>query len=108
MNLAGGLDRKNISIDHLAATHSDGLTLFTRPVSNTSCAYAANRSVVLELLSFLSTNPEAGTLGIDWLFNALFIRQTSEGKNTRCFHSQPPALRHGSLTGVTQSWHPDR
>ena len=108
VNLAGGLHRENISIEHLAGSQVDGMTEFTRPVTNTSCAYAVNRAVVLELLSFLSTDPEAGSLGIDWLINSFFIHQTSAGNNIRCLHFQPPALLHGSLTGITQSWHPDR
>ena len=108
VNLAGGLHREDISIEHLAASQVDGMTEFTRPVTNTSCAYAVNRAVVLELLSFLSTDPEAGSLGIDWLINSFFMNQTSAGSNVRCFHSQPPAVLHGSLTGITQSWHPDR
>ena len=108
VNLAGGLHREDISIEHLAASQVDGMTEFTRSVTNTSCAYAVNRALVVELLSFLSTNPEAGTLGIDWLINSFFMNQTSAGSNVRCFHSQPPAVLHGSLTGITQSWHPDR
>ena len=108
VNLAGGLSLRDISIEHLAACQANGLTEFTRPVTNTSCAYAVNRSAVFELLSFLSTNPEASTLGIDWLVNAFFINQTVKDRAFRCLHSQPPALLHGSLTGVTRSWHPDR
>jgi len=107
VNLAGGLSQRDISIEHLASSQVNGMTLFTRPVTNTSCAYAVNRDVVLGLLSFLSTNPEASTFGIDWLFNSFFMHQTSTGNKIRCFHSQPPALLHGSLTGVTRSWHPD-
>ena len=108
VNLAGGLNRRDISIEHLAASQVTGMTEFTRPVTNTSCAYAVNRAAVLELLSFLSTNPKAATLGIDWLINSFFMNQTSAGRNIHCLHSQPPALLHGSLTGITQSWHPDR
>ena len=108
VNLAGGLNRQGISIEHMTASQVNGMTEFTRPVTNTSCAYAVNRAVVLELLAFLATDPEAGTLGIDWLFNAFFIDQTDKGKELRCLHSQPPALQHGSLTGVTRSWHPNR
>ena len=108
VNLAGGLNAQDISIEHLAASQANGMTEFTRPVTNTSCAYAVNRAVILELLSFLSTNPKAGTLGIDWLINSFFIHQTSAGNNICCLHFQPPALLHGSLTGITQSWHPDR
>ena len=108
VNLAGGLDRRDISIEHLAATQMNGMTSFTRPVTNTSCAYAVNRSAVRELLTFLSTNPKAGTLGIDWLFNSFFMSWTSAGNTIRCLHCQPPALMHGSLVGITDSWHPDR
>ena len=108
VNLAGGLNREDISIELLAASQENGMTEFTRPVTNTSCAYAVNRAAGLELLSFLSTVPKASTLGIDWLINSFFMNQTSAGNSIRCFHSQPPALLHGSLTGITQSWHPDR
>ena len=108
VNLAGGLHREDISIEHLAASQVDGMTEFTRPVTNTSCAYAVNRAVVLEMLTFLSTNSKPCTLGIDWLINSFFMNQTATRNNIRCFHSQPPALLHGSLTGITESWHPDR
>ena len=108
VNLAGGLNRRDIYIEHLVSSQVNGMTLFTRPVTNTSCAYAVNRATVLQLLSFLSTVPSASTLGIDWLINSFFMHQTSAGNSIRCFHSQPPALLHGSLTGITQSWHPDR
>jgi len=108
VNLAGGLDRSVIAIGNLAAGDSNGLTVFSQPVTNTSCAYIVNRNLVAELLSFLATSPEASNLGIDWLFNAFFINKTSKGESIRCFHSEPPALLHGSLTGVTRSWHPDR
>lgn len=108
VNLAGGLSRSDIAIGSLAAGDVNGMTVFNRPVTNTSCAYALNRSLVVDILSFLDESPETATLGIDWLFNAFFINQTVKGKEIRCLHSQPPALLHGSLTGITRSWHPDR
>lgn len=108
VNLAGGLSRSDIAIGSLAAGDVNGMTVFNRPVTNTSCAYALNRSVVVDILSFLDEFPATATLGIDWLFNAFFINQTVKGNQVRCLHSQPPALLHGSLTGVTRSWHPDR
>ena len=108
VNLAGGLSRSDIAIGSLAAGDVNGMTVFSRPVTNTSCAYAVNRSLVVDLLHFLDEFPETATLGIDWLFNAFFVNQTVQGKEVRCLHSEQPALLHGSLTGVTRSWHPDR
>ena len=108
VNLAGGLSSSDISISHLAVSDVDGMTLFSRPVTNTSCAYVLNRSLAAGILSFMEEFPETATLGIDWLFNAFFVNQVFEGNEVRCLHSEPPAFLHGSLTGVTRSWHPDR
>jgi hypothetical protein len=108
VNLAGGLDRSAIAIENLAAGDLNGMMVFGQPVTNTSCAYVVNRSLAVELLSFVTAAPEVANLGIDWLFNAFFIDETYKGESIRCFHSEPPALLHGSLTGVTRSWHPDR
>ena len=108
VNLAAGLSRSDIAIGSLAVGEEKGLTVFNRPVTNTSCAYALNRSLVVDILGFLDEFPEEATVGIDWLFNAFFVNETVKGKGIRCLHSEPPALLHGSLTGVTRSWHPDR
>lgn len=108
VNLAGGLSRSAISIESLAASDVNGMTVFSRPVTNTSCAYAMNRSLVADMFTFLQEFPQMATLGIDWLINAFFINQTTKENEVRCLHSQPPALLHGSLTGITRSWHPDR
>lgn len=108
VNLAGGLDSADLSIAHLVTTESNGLRSFSQPVTNTSCAYAMNQPLVSDLLAFLSDVPESGNLGIDWLLNSFFIRQIAAGKPVRCAHAHPPALQHGSLVGLTRSWHPDR
>ena len=108
VNLAGGLNREDILIDHLVAHCENGLALFSRPVTNTSCAYAVNRTLVNALLGFLARSPNSRTLGIDWVFNAFFLDEASATHPIQCLHAEPPALQHGSLTGVTQSWHPDR
>ena len=46
--------------------------------------------------------------GIDRLLNAVFLEVLAEGTSLICLHADPPALIHGSLAGVTRSWHPDR
>ena len=108
VNLAGGLSRADISIEHLAFSEHHGTTSFARPVTNTSWAYAINRCIADALLEFLFRSPNSGNLGIDWLFNAFFMDQTLGGQVIECLHAKPPALQHGSLTGVTRSWHPNR
>lgn len=111
VNLAGGLDPLTIGIHHLRITESNagannGLSQFRVPVTNTSCAYLINRDMTRNLLSHLESHPMDSELGIDWLFNALFL--ASEPKSITCIHAEPPAIGHGSMTGVTQSWHPNR
>ncbi len=108
VNLAGGLNVKDLKIKHLMHSAIPGFVLFSSPVTNTSCAYAMNREAVRRILSFLADSPRNAELGIDWLFNAFFLQAVAEGASVTCLHADPPALIHGSLAGVTRSWHPDR
>lgn len=108
VNIAGGLDVRDLKIEHLMHSSIPGFVSFSRPVTNTSCAYAMNREFAQRLLSFLTESPQSRELGIDWLFNALFLELMAEDASVTCWHADPPALIHGSLAGVTRSWHPDR
>lgn len=108
LNLAGGLDHDDIAIERLVAGNDSQLIRFSKPVSNTSCAYLVNRAFVTGLLAFLHVNPAVVTLGVDWVFNAYFLSATEAGQSIECWHANPPVLGHGSLTGMTTSWHPDR
>ena len=108
VNLAGGLDASYLKIDHLMRSSIPGFVSFRRPVTNTSCAYAMNREFAHRLLSFVTDSPKSTQLGIDWLFNAFFLELMAEDASVTCLHADPPALIHGSLAGVTRSWHPDR
>lgn len=108
VNLAGGLGHDDIAIEHLVRDRTRTSVAFEKPVTNTSCAYMLNRPLVEALLAFLGTDTRAARLGIDWLFNAYFLDAARQGLPIACIHADPPALGHGSLTGVTRSWHPDR
>ena len=110
VNIAGGLEMRQIGIEHLSepAQEHPMLVQMTKPVTNTSCAYGINRLMARQLVDHLAKHPEHGELGIDWLFNAVFLDAQSRGEVIECWHAQPPALGHGSLTGVTESWHPGR
>lgn len=108
VNIAGGLDARDLKIDHLMHGSMPGFVSFSRPVTNTSCAYVMNREFAHPLLSFLTDSPKSTDLGIDWLFNAFFLELMAKDASVRCLHADPPALIHGSMAGVTRSWHPDR
>lgn len=108
LNLAGGLDHSNLGIEKLIVERLPGFVSFEPPVTNTSCAYALNRELAAGLCAFLEAEPEARALGIDWLLNAFFLSQAAAQPSIVCFHCEPPALLHGSIEGLTQSWHPDR
>jgi len=108
VNIAGGLEAAYLKIDTLTQSSIPGFLSFVRPVTNTSCAYAMNRNLAHRILSFLADSPQSTKLGIDWLVNAFFLEVQAEGTSLTCLHADPPALIHGSLAGVTRSWHPDR
>ena len=112
VNLAGGLSTDAIGISHLqdqTKTHYADLKRYRKPVTNTSCAYLVNQGFVAVALQHVDNSPEDAGLGIDWLFNAIFLDHAqAEDAVIECWHAEPPVIVHGSLQGVTKSWHPDR
>jgi len=109
VNLAGGLDIHDLGIDHLIGNAwpvDASLMEFHRPVTNTSCAYLINRPMAQLLIDHLHQAPADAELGIDWLFNATFL--ANQGTRIQCLHARPPVIIHGSLHGLTTSWHPQR
>ena len=109
VNLAGGLELRDLGIDHLAmgpvAEHPH-LIRFRRAVTNTSCAYMMNRAMAQTALDHVGAQPRDEELGIDWLWNAIFLAHQST--DIECLLAQPPAIIHGSTQGLTKSWHPGR
>ena len=105
INVASGIDRKRIGINHLQVLDSDFnyLDEFRLPVTNTNCAYLLTNSVGVDFASYVDRNQSVLELGADWVINDFFM---STNKQISCFHSEPPALIHGSFEGVTQSWSP--
>ena len=109
VNLAGGLDPKALGIDLLSAqSRQDNapLTTYSKPVTNTSCAYLINQPMAHLVLEYLEREPLDEQLGIDWLWNAVFL--ANQEVPIECLHAQPPAIIHGSTQGLTKSWHPQR
>jgi len=112
ISLAGGLDIELLGIDSLIINRPnlspDNSLLFSRPVTNTNCAYAMNQPMVKLLLKHLESHPGTESLGIGWFINSAFIETVSKGTEVICLHAWPPVLLHGSMNGVTKSWHPNR
>lgn len=112
LNLAGGLNLAELGIELLTETLKepplDNTKTFLKPITNTSCAYAINRPLVNAFLSHIENFPEQKLLGIDWLINGVFLKMSENRIGVTCVHSQPPILLHGSMTGISNSWHPGR
>ena len=115
VNLAGGLEPQAIGITHLRIHQAketndpNDIVRYRKPVTNTSCAYLVNRTFTELALEHLDREPEDAELGIDWLFNAIFMGQEARnGPMIECLHAEPPAIVHGSTQGLTRSWHPGR
>lgn len=109
VNLAAGLDLRSLGIDHLALGPSQEhhqLTRFSKAVTNTSCAYLINRPMATLAVEHLAAEPQHEELGIDWLVNAIFL--ANPNAEIQCLMAQPPAIIHGSVSGITKSWHPGR
>lgn len=111
VNFAGGLHETELLIARLRTVDrpmDEGLSTFTRPVSNTSCAYLVSRTLAGEFLTYLGANAAHASLGVDWLVNAIFMDVKARGVSIVCAHAEPPLLLHGSQVGLTRSWHPAR
>ena len=109
VNLAGGLDPHTLGIEQLATKiygPDSRLTEFPQPITNTSCAYVINRPMAQLAIDHLEREPADAELGIDWLWNSIFLAH--QGTKIECLHARPPAIIHGSMQGLTKSWHPQR
>ena len=105
VNLAGGLMPGDIGLDESQGSAvGPGVVEFHKASSNTSCAYLMNRTMAA-LLVRCAANRANQELGVDWLFNLLFM---TDRQDVRVWHCRPPILGHGSITGSASSWHPDR
>jgi hypothetical protein len=103
INVAGGLKKEIIGIDRLVIPkqETEKLLELRLPVTNTNCAYGFTKHFGLDFISHVNSNKANLELGADWLINH-FLMNSDLG--VLCFHSDPPALDHGSFIGSTQSW----
>ena len=103
VNLAGGRELSTLGVPDEWWTEREGIRTFTRPVSNTACAYLIDRELARLLLEFVDQHPTSRMLGIDWLMNGCF----QSAPHITCLHAEPPIFDHGSMRGLTRSWQAD-
>ncbi len=114
LNVGGGLDLNELKVKKLLRerlnTAGQELLTFSKPITNTACAYAINKSLVQALLEAATNEPLQANkaLPIDWFLNSLFMHLTMKGMQIDCQHFNPPLLIHGSISENFGSWHPNR
>jgi len=99
VDLAGGFDINAIGLGRLF-DHQDGRHLyFRKPVTNTTCGYMLNREIVMLFRKIVLNNPLFRLYPADWLINKLLIELENSKVLTKCFHTFPTVLQHGSMKG---------
>jgi hypothetical protein len=104
LDLAGGLDVSSLNIDTLSASLADGLRSYRKPVTNTACGYILSAELAHAFSAILAQRPWFRAVGVDWMMNSMFMELASNSALVKCWHFDPPALRHGSTTGDFAAW----
>jgi GR25 family glycosyltransferase involved in LPS biosynthesis len=74
VDLAGGCKREELRIDDLESSQDAFFKFYSKPVTNTACAYVMSRELVIAFHSVLTRKPWLRLMGIDWMMNSLFIK----------------------------------
>lgn len=103
VDLAGGCSITDLKISNLSLGVLNGIIDYKKPVTNTACGYLVNRVLIERFIYLITKRPSYRLIAVDWMMNKLLIE--SDGVlPTQCFHFDPPALEHGSVTGKFQAW----
>lgn len=104
VDLAGGCSQDVLEYNNILLKKDDVFKYFSRPVTNTACCYLLNKNQLKIFGDFLTHYPKLRYIGIDWLFNKMFIMQLINNKNSICAHSDPTFFKHGSVSGDFKAW----
>lgn len=104
IDLAGGLAQCELKIELLESSRDGEAIHYSKPVTNTACAYLVNRKLVQSFLAAIIETPGLRMIGIDWLMNRLFMALVAGRTQIVCVHYNPTIFLHGSLTGQYVSW----
>lgn len=104
VDLAGGCRLEELKIDKLESGRDASFRYYSKPVTNTACAYLMSRPLVACFHDKLIRRPWLRLIGIDWMMNKLFMCIEKAGVQCDCMHADPTILKHGSTTGEFVSW----
>jgi hypothetical protein len=104
IDLAGGLGRDILKVDHIISCEHNGFTHFDLPATNTACVYLLSRAAVRSFCATLDRLPYLRWIGIDWMINAIMMEHVRQGLSISCMHASPPIFRHGSFAGQYDAW----
>jgi hypothetical protein len=103
-DLAGGLDTRQLLIHRLIDATTGDRIIYKQPTTNTACCYLLSRALAENFMNQISLKPSLRLVGIDWMMNAMFMRQRAEGIHCQCIHFFPTLFGHGTFTGEYVSW----
>jgi hypothetical protein len=104
VDLAGGCTLAELRIDKLETARNAHFRYYSKPVTNTACAYLMNRRLVAVFYELITQKPWLRLIGIDWMINALFMWMVRNGLECVCMHADPSIFMHGTATGEYVSW----
>ena len=104
IDLGGGCALSDLMIGCLEKNRDEFYRYYSKPVTNTACAYLMNRQLVASFHAILTKRPWLRLIGIDWMMNRLFIQMENDGEKCICMHADPTIVKHGTTTGEYISW----
>lgn len=104
IDLAGGLAQAELKIELLESYREGEATHYSKPVTNTACAYLVNQKLAQYFVTAIVETPVLRMIGIDWLMNRLFMTLVAGRTQIVCVHYNPTIFLHGSITGQYVSW----
>ena len=103
VDLAGGCELDELKIGNLETGRDASFRFYSKPVTNTACAYLMSRSLVTSFYEIVTRRPWLRLIGADWMINKLLMLMESDGVTCDCMHAEPTIFKHGSATGEYQS-----
>jgi hypothetical protein len=91
-------------IDRLEENQDESHSYYSKPVTNTACAYLISRQLVATFPVIFTKRTWLRLIEIDWMMNRLFIRMANKGVEYFCMHEDPTILKHGTVTGEYVFW----
>ncbi len=98
-SVAQALSVEDIGAKKLITEHTDTLTWFAKPVSNTAAAYVVSRGLAEAFVKELSRHRLLAANPADWILNHLFMRFYRRGQAITCFHTNRGIFVNRSILG---------